>query len=92
MDQAYQFFKTYRQIYATRNIRPYSTEIMHVHSLALRDAILAEKSTPVFVFTISGQEIYCYLDNKDGKVVEGDPSRIQSVTYQFAVRYEPSLL
>lgn len=36
------------------------------------------------------QDIYCYYDNKDGKIVEGDPTRIHSVTFQFSIRFSQS--
>lgn len=48
---------------------------------------MADGAFPIFVFTISGQDTVCFIDNKDGKIVDGDPARIQSVTFMFAIQY-----
>lgn len=90
-EKGYEFFKTQRNIIKARNIRPYSLNLIDPQPVTLVDAVaISENSCPSFTFRINAQDIYCYYDNKDGKIVEGDPSRVQSVMFQFTIRYSES--
>lgn len=46
-----------------------------------------EKTPPIFVFTITAQQINCVRD-LEGNVVEGSEDDIRSVYYVFALKRE----
>ena len=49
-----------------------------------------EKDMPIFVFSISVQELFCNVSKKDRKVVEGNPGYIKSSQFLVSIQRHPN--
>ncbi len=65
-------------------------ELLFVSKPDLLVAKKQDKDTPIFVFAISIQELFCNVAKKDRKVVEGDPGYVRNKQFLVGVQRHPT--
>ena len=65
-------------------------ELLFVSKPDLLIAKKQEKDLPLFIFSISVQELFCNVSKKDKKVLEGNPGYIKGVQYLVSIQRHPT--
>ena len=70
---------------------PKYTDILNVSYPVLAQSFLADDKTPVFVFSLNFQQIYCLVDpNNPETILDGDEKRMELCDYAFYVIPHPT--
>jgi hypothetical protein len=65
-------------------------DLLFVEKPTLLVAKIQDKDFPLFVFSIGVQELFCNVNMKDKKVVEGDPGYIRSSQFVVGIQRHPN--